>query len=1444
MIPVVNQYPEFVADQLLTSDDLNNMFGFLEEQERLTRTSMIGIGIVCGLEVKTAVDGTSITITGGAGATSEGYLIKLETDTYFEYKDFDAVKPRHYDGVFVNTTVEADGKMKHTQKFPIWELFAKSETDAKKLDKTFLNDKVVLLFYEMLEQHAKNCDPTSCDDKGTDVFITVRRLLVTKDDAEKLLPKEKNVKPIDPGGLGLPVLTDITSLNPFHKLSAFSGLGFTSAAFEDILMSRLKLPDLIMRRYDVTATNLTTSNDVFERYQDIFTKTFVDSTGSALSQLYFVYRSLLLDVSSGNPFGNFANKFAFLHNNTISGNRLLHFQYYYDLFSDLLQAYNEMRWLGVKLIAQCCPDSSLFPRHLLLGEAIPVADQQRSRFRHYFIPSPVLNNNNEMVLELKLLFRRLLLMVEKFETPVPVVFNKDNIDANIRITPSRLGDVKLSEKSLPFYYKVNDATGRLFLNWSYEKTRRDRGDQVLSYHAALYNNSDDFVLNPLRYEIEPYNFFRIEGHVGKSYKTALSSVVNIRNRFRLPFDVVVLRASLNNGEIDFSNTQCHFQDLDTVYNSLKAELTCLFCREMVYYYAIPPDNDNLATPKDNIPAVPLLKACSPGFRYAIRTFGHEFEQIYPSIRNQEDINLNFVNPGLFVSFVAAQFNPYVFRRALLFYMEKIFENMKTFISQVDIDKLDFYHNRLRSVADLLRKMLKNQLATVTDHARQVELEDEIDHLDVLLFACTQKPFDELVKKYKERIAQLNNLRQLSKFVQKHPGIEHKAGVPKGGTFILVYHERPREVTIQPGAALDAGDVVAVNPGFTTAIAVNPGFTDAIALNPAATPTISGSRLSFSNINKLVRDLRTAGLSTDKLSLINDDLIKIGNLKPGLFDTKVTEITDGTVIADFYLPYLCCSDCAPVHFIITEPNVIATIALDKMEFCSDDKTNFVFKVSPAGGVVTGEGVISDNNIFSFNPSATVFSGTEKEKEITFTYVVEDKTATLKIKVFKKPIADFEFVPAPGSSHRDIIITNKSQFGSLFDWDFGESSDPSDTSTKESPGNHIYKDEGEYTITLKVTNGICSTTITKVVNIVAPGNVNISLLKKEFCSDDKTEHLFTISPNNTKVTGEGVEQKTAGFVFIPAKVNVDTILNKTVSFKGTSAGNLDGGFAAVVHHRPSKPAFNFERVGTTDEVIFTITQSEFAQVFQWKFGDGQVLESEKRQVRHQYLQQGGDFVVTLVGVNGPCSSEPATVTVPLPPVVIINKTCIPINRTVTEFEKLQSLDPNLFTVFTQQLASFKEIRRFFAEFDPLAAKPAEEQLQFFTNKKVATLLEPWLTETAAMFSSDFRTLSFELFKILTDMSMLVACVKKEDIGGGDIKMSGVFKNISANLNKLGTMINPPGVVPVTLPADQKKILSRMKNGLDDELTRVAANNENKPAYKEIVGKLINTMKAMGF
>jgi len=70
-----NKYPVFEANQVLTSGHLNDIVNYLDEQERLTRANLIGIGITCGLKITFDKTTMTIHVSKGAGVTSKGYLV-------------------------------------------------------------------------------------------------------------------------------------------------------------------------------------------------------------------------------------------------------------------------------------------------------------------------------------------------------------------------------------------------------------------------------------------------------------------------------------------------------------------------------------------------------------------------------------------------------------------------------------------------------------------------------------------------------------------------------------------------------------------------------------------------------------------------------------------------------------------------------------------------------------------------------------------------------------------------------------------------------------------------------------------------------------------------------------------------------------------------------------------------------------------------------------------------------------------------------------------------------------------------------------------------------------------------------------------------------------------------------------------------------------------------
>src|SRR6266536_3569922 len=83
-----NEYIVFQPDQVLTNAHLNQLFHYLDLQNRLTRTKLIGMGIVCGFELEVTLSQSlisSIKIHKGCGITSQGYLISDCNDRDYCY---------------------------------------------------------------------------------------------------------------------------------------------------------------------------------------------------------------------------------------------------------------------------------------------------------------------------------------------------------------------------------------------------------------------------------------------------------------------------------------------------------------------------------------------------------------------------------------------------------------------------------------------------------------------------------------------------------------------------------------------------------------------------------------------------------------------------------------------------------------------------------------------------------------------------------------------------------------------------------------------------------------------------------------------------------------------------------------------------------------------------------------------------------------------------------------------------------------------------------------------------------------------------------------------------------------------------------------------------------------------------------------------------------------
>jgi hypothetical protein len=468
-------------------------------QERLTRTHLLGLGIVCGLDIIPVTDANnqlqSIGISKGCGITSEGYLIHLEdTRTFAGVQEYNALQENYYDK-FVDT-----GANPPSQKFKLWEFVAQTGGEGvSPVSSLFLQEMFFLLFIEELEDPSQGFANAGCCDKSVKVGV-------------KLLALSASSKQYLPSLLGE---------------SAFNSSGGIFSP----------LPKLKMPRWDVPNSFPQYATDILKGFYSVFATDqsapsgFLTQFQTALNSAWVAFSTISPGRYPNNPFSDISGIMtdkAIIQK--LGSSPLANLQYLYDYFSDLMIAYDEFRTLGLEIANSCCPDNNLFPRHLMLGSA-PSEGQYLSTYRNYFIPSPLLQNKNS-VLKLGSLFSRLVLMAGSFSAA--------QLPKSIGITPSQYGDLPLSGKAIPFYYSPDP----LYTVWDFDKSVIGEANQNLSYNAAnSYNTQDDFIMNPMKYDLEPYNFFRVEGHIGQSFADVQSAIQSQLVQYRFPFQLVVLHTT-------------------------------------------------------------------------------------------------------------------------------------------------------------------------------------------------------------------------------------------------------------------------------------------------------------------------------------------------------------------------------------------------------------------------------------------------------------------------------------------------------------------------------------------------------------------------------------------------------------------------------------------------------------------------------------------------------------------------------------------------------------------------------------------------------------------------------------------------------------------------------------------------------------------------------------
>ncbi len=879
----IASYPIFEADQVLTNNHLNDTVNYLERQDRLSRIRLIGNGIVCGLEVTAADD--RVTVGDGYGLTSQGYLIEHCERDYTHYVDYQS--PAVPTALNVVTAC-GEGAEAGLPFYGIEGVFRLVDGEAEEAGKNALtalqrHEYAVVLLLEANQVKLKNCDTTDCNDKGGRLDFEVK-----------------------------PLLVHVSLLE-----------GSDAAPFETVLLKRFGVP---------LADRIESGEQLLEACYDIVNDDTLTKLAQNLRLCWGRYASSL-GLPQANPFEKLDLRAIRDKYNYRSGN-FHYIQYFYDFIDDLIKASREFGEAALDTVAACGTPLLGFPLHLNLGLASASTQVgYDDGYRHHFVPAHALGGQRRHA-EAALLLQRLRYMVEGFDAMLPAKHQA------LRITPTHIGYRPLAERCIPFYYQA----AQLSPWWRYESRRGATADANQGYHLGLAEDAPEMVKNPLLYDIERFNAFRIEGHIGKRYATALSEIAAARDRYNLPFDVVALSATDLESIANGNAVTCQVQDLESAYNVMIAGLLCRLEQLLTYVGGLRPKKDT------DLGDIRIVDAVLDRDFSKLPTFSTKVTAIRKEVSKQQAVattpvfeKVNYIGKIVdfgaeddeikLMDFVAKDINAFLVadRKRFEYILPKP-DLLLVFLQRLNaIFAYLFEHGLDEFDVDAYGKLWADYLATVNSIIKE-SANGQNEELKAyfapknnnVLFNCANEELYAIKEEYQGRLARYQEAVTFAKYVDKHKGLEHKAGVPKGGTFVLVY---------QPAA---------------------PRYTAVIPDRDIRKPNL----LLYADTVSLIERL---GLGADASKVL--DALKRREDE----EKQVSKLPAGVVIADFYLPYLCRSNCAPIAYVFqrqpdgpTEPEDPTgqepTVSITPTVFCANDQQAYGIVAGPEGGKLTINGKV--------------------------------------------------------------------------------------------------------------------------------------------------------------------------------------------------------------------------------------------------------------------------------------------------------------------------------------------------------------------------------------------------------------------------------------------------------------------------------------------------------
>lgn len=562
---ITNQYSKFSDNQVLTKAQLNQFLDYFDDQDRLSRIGLNGVGIVCGFKItwikptvstasvniRTTIDEVEsipfnsgkipeealrlngntvdqyIEISRGTAVTTDGDLLKFtealpnNDEAYRKLLAVDKKKFTHYK-VYNNTEAPYAPFDNNPSLIAHLELVEASEAliddSYAPLSEIELTDKVVFLYLESYTKQGDLCTTLDCDSQGQAQIRKLKVLLLDSEVAQRI------------------AAVDVI-YNKHHWYKFLSAIKPLKAKRDVIRFSNAQLTDLeeIKTIYFKLISNITFKNELI-----LGINTILKQFGEI--ELPASFFNNLWPINSSNLGSDF--------------------QYRYDVLKDVVASYTEIRELLLKINVECCPSINAFPKHIMLGYVNDkVADFE---LRHRFYSSPIAGEQQAFLAEATTLITRLSVQLANYRML--------SSDAEIKITPSKT-QVVLGNKAIPAYYQTTNTT--LISNWNHQLTAQFAANSNIGYYNNFIPSTNNTIDNTsLDYCFEEFDFLRIEGIQGKVYTQALARLQDLKQEYGLNFDIKVLRLTTEDTTININDFDCEFRDLRILLQAWQSEQSC------------------------------------------------------------------------------------------------------------------------------------------------------------------------------------------------------------------------------------------------------------------------------------------------------------------------------------------------------------------------------------------------------------------------------------------------------------------------------------------------------------------------------------------------------------------------------------------------------------------------------------------------------------------------------------------------------------------------------------------------------------------------------------------------------------------------------------------------------------------------------------------------------